>query len=194
MVNGRASWRRRIIGAAWVVLIGGFALVPPSLRDKFAAVSNHLLASLVNQQERFLCFEIDHAIVAENLRTFADQQNWAEAGFDKNDPRIPAALRVLKPSAIFVHPEYVALDFGGPFFEMDIRSIQVWPHRRGHEELADGLWFYAEDGSYPLIHEPFNRSQRSQFRKRFSSLPRHPAVAQLSLVRRTLNRYAWSSD
>ena len=104
---------------------------------------------LVNQQERFLCFEIDHVIVAENLRTFADQQNWAEAGFDKNDPRIPAALRVLKPSAIFVHPEYVALDFGGPFFEMDVRAFKSGVPGAGTKKLADGIWLYTEDGSYP---------------------------------------------
>jgi len=104
---------------------------------------------LVNQQERFLCFEIDHAIVAENLRAFADQQNWAEAGFDKNDPRVPASLRVLKPSAIFVHPDYIALDFGGPFFQMDIRAFKAGNTGSGRKKLADGLWLYTEDGSYP---------------------------------------------
>ena len=103
MVNGHASWRRRIIGAAWVVVIGG--LLWFLLRSEHSPLFPIIyMRHLVNQQERFLCFEIDHAIVAENLRTFADQQNWAEAGFDKNDPRIPAALRVLKPSAIFVPP------------------------------------------------------------------------------------------
>jgi hypothetical protein len=148
MVNARASWQRRIIGALWVVVIGGLLW--------FLLCSEHsplfpiiYMRHLVNQQERFLCFEIDHAIVAENLRTFADQQNWAEAGYDKNDPRIPAALRVLKPSPVFVHPEYVALDFGGPFFEMDIRAFKSGVSGAGTKKLVAGVWFYAEDGSYP---------------------------------------------
>jgi len=139
---------RRMIGAAWVVVIGGLLW--------FLLCSEHsplfpiiYMRHLVNQQERFLCFEIDHAIVAENLRAFADQQNWPEAGFDKNDPRVPASLRVLKPSAIFVHPEYVALDFGGPFFEMDVRAFKPGVTGTGTKKLADGFWLYTEDGSYP---------------------------------------------
>jgi hypothetical protein len=68
MVNARASWRRRIIVAAWVVVIGG------------------LLWFLLHSEH-------------SPLFPFGDQQNWAEAGFDKNDSRIPDALRVLKPSA-----------------------------------------------------------------------------------------------
>ena len=148
MVNARASWRRRIIGAAWVAVIGGllwFLLSSEHSPLFFVIYMRHL----VNQQERFLCFEIDHTIVADALRSFAEQQKWAEAGFDKNDPRVPASLRVLKPSAIFVHPEYVALDFGGPFFEMDVRAFKPGVTGTGTKKLADGLWLYTEDGSYP---------------------------------------------
>jgi hypothetical protein len=104
---------------------------------------------IVNQKERFLCFEIDQAIVAENLRNFAEEQKWVEIGFNKDDPRVPAVLRVLKPSAIFVHPDYVALDFGGPFFEMDIRAFKPGVAGNGTKKLVEGLWFYSEDGSYP---------------------------------------------
>jgi hypothetical protein len=67
----------------------------------------------------------------------------------KTIPRVPAALRVLKPSAISVHPDYIALDFGGPFFQMDIRAFKPGLAGEGTKRLADGLWFYSEDGSYP---------------------------------------------
>jgi hypothetical protein len=144
----RLAWRRRIITPAWVSVIGGllwFLLFSEKSPLFFVIYMRHF----VNQQERFLCFEIDHTIVAENLRNFAEEQKWAEIGFNKDDPRVPAALRVLKPSAIFVHPNYVALDFGGPFFEMDIRAFKPGVAGNGTKKLAEGLWFYSEDGSYP---------------------------------------------
>jgi hypothetical protein len=104
---------------------------------------------LINQQERFLFFHVDHEIVAENLRQFGEEEKWAERGFDKNDPKIPAALRVLKPSAVFVHPDFVSLDFGGAFFEMEIRAFKPGVTGQGTKKLAEGLWFYSEDGGYP---------------------------------------------
>jgi hypothetical protein len=144
----RAPWRRRIIVFAWVAVIGGL-LCFLLISEKSPLFPILYLRHLVNQQERFLCFEVDHAIVAENLRTFAEQQKWIEAGFDKNDPRVPAALRVLKPSAVFIHPDYVALDFGGPFFEMDLRAFKPGMAGSGTKKLVEGLWLYTEDGSYP---------------------------------------------
>ncbi len=148
MVNARSSWRRRIIGAVWVLVIGGllwFLLRSEHSPLFFVIYMRHL----INQQERFLCFEVDHAILADQLRTFAEQQKWVEVGFDKDDPRVPAALRVLKPSAIFVHPDYIALDFGRPFFQMDIRAFKPGNWGSGTKKLADGLWLYTEDGRYP---------------------------------------------
>jgi hypothetical protein len=148
MVNTRSPWRRRIINSVWVAVIGGLLwfLLRSEHSPLFVVI---YMRHLVNQQERFLCFEIDHAVVAETLRSFADQQKWAETGFDKDDPRVPAALRVLKPSAIFVHPDYIALDFGGSFFEMDIRVFKPGESGSGTKKLAEGLWLYTEDGSYP---------------------------------------------
>jgi hypothetical protein len=148
MVNAHSSWRRRIIAGAWVAVIGGllwFLLFSERSPLFFVIYMRHL----ANQQERFLCFEVDHTIIADTLRSFAEQQNWTEVGFNKDDPRVPAALRVLKPSAIFVHPDYVALDFGGPFFQMDIRAFKPGNVGSGTKKLADGLWLYTEDGSYP---------------------------------------------
>ena len=147
MVNfTRAPWRRCIIVFAWVAVIGGL-LCFLLISEKSPLFPILYIRHLVNQQSD-LCSEIDHAIVAENLRTFAEQQKWVEAGFDKNDPRVPAALRVLKPSAVFIRPDYVALDFGGPFFEMDVRAISFWARRLGTKKLVEGLWLYTEDGSY----------------------------------------------
>jgi hypothetical protein len=148
MLSVRSPRRRRVITGIWVVVIGG--LLWFLLRSEHSTLFFIIyMRHLVNQQERFLCFEVDHAIVADTLRTFADQQKWAEVGFNQDDPRVPAALRVLKPSAIFVHPDYIALDFGGPFFQMDIRAFKPGNTGSGTKKLADGLWLYTEDGSYP---------------------------------------------
>lgn len=148
MVNTRSSWRRRIVAAVWIAVLGGllwFLLYSEHSPLFFVIYMRHL----VNQNERFLCFEIDHSVVADQLRAFADQQNWAESRFDKHDSRIPPALRVLKPSAIFLHPEHVDLDFGGPFFHMDVRAFKPGVPGSGTKKLADGLWLVTEDGSYP---------------------------------------------
>ena len=136
MVNfARPPWRRSIIIFAWLAVISGL-LCFLLFSEKSPLFPIFYTRHLVNQQERFLCFEIDHAVVAENLLTFAEAQKWVEAGFAKDDPRVPAALRVLKPSAIFVHANYVALDFGGPFFRDGRSSIQAGHRRRGHKEAC----------------------------------------------------------
>ena len=148
MINARSPWRRRLINLIWVSVIAG--LLWFLLRSEHSPLFFHIyMRHLVNQQGRFLCHEIDHAVVAETLRSFAEQQKWSESSFGKDDPRVPAALRVLKPSAIFVHPDYIALDFGGPFFQMDIRAFKPGLAGEGTKKLADGVWFYSEDGSYP---------------------------------------------
>jgi hypothetical protein len=103
-------WRRRIIALAWAVVIGGLVCFL-LFSDKSPLFVFIYMRHLINQQERFLFFHVDHEIVAENLRQFGEEEKWAERGFDKNDPKIPAALRVLKPSAVFVHPDFVSLDF-----------------------------------------------------------------------------------
>jgi hypothetical protein len=108
-----------------------------------------VLRHVINQEKRFLIYEIDHDVLARTLREFAEEQHWAEVGFNKDDLRLPAALRVLKPSAVFIHPDYIALDFGGPFLAMDIRAYKSGLAGEGTKKLAEGLWFYSEDGTYP---------------------------------------------
>jgi hypothetical protein len=148
MVSAPSTWRRRLIIVIWAAVIGG--LLWFLLRSEHSPLFFVLyMRHLVNQQERFLCSEIDHTIVANALRSFAEEQKWAEVGFDKDDPRVPAALRVLKPSAVFVYPDYIALDFGGPFFQMDIRAFKPGVAGEGTKKLAYGLWLHTEDGSYP---------------------------------------------
>jgi len=104
---------------------------------------------LINQQKRLLFFNVDHEIVTENLRQFGEEQKWAERGFDKNDLKNPPALRVFKPSAVFVHPDSVSLDFGGPFFQREICAFKTGVTGQGTKKFAEGLWFYSEDGGYP---------------------------------------------
>jgi hypothetical protein len=144
----RPPWRRRVIIIAWVAAIGGL-LCFLLFSEKSPLFPILYVRHLVNQQERFLCFEVDHEVVAQNLRAFGEAQKWVESGFAKDDPRVPAALRVLKPSAIFVHPNFVSLDFGGPLFEMDVRAFKPGVAGKGTKKLSEGLWLYTEDGSYP---------------------------------------------
>src|SRR5438128_6240203 len=57
------------------------------------------MQQVISQKMRFLLHKIDHHILAQALRDFAQQQDWRDADFNNDDPRIPAYLRSLKPSA-----------------------------------------------------------------------------------------------
>lgn len=60
----------------------------------------------ISQEKRFLLHRIDHQALAQELREFAEQQEWKELDFNKDDPMLPAYVRSLKPSAVYIRNYY----------------------------------------------------------------------------------------
>jgi hypothetical protein len=107
------------------------------------------MQQVISQKKRFLLHKIDHHALTEALRDFAQKQDWREADFNKDDPRLPEYLRSLHPSAVYIRKDHIVIDFGGPFGAMDIRAFKPGFEGYGTKKLGDGLWFYARDGSGP---------------------------------------------
>jgi hypothetical protein len=147
MSRGRTLAKYSAITAAVAAIVALLWFLTHSEKSPVAFL--FALQHVINEEKRFLLYQVDHPLLAQTLRDFAEQQHWAESAFNKDDPRVPAALRVLKPSAIFVHPDFIALDFGGSFLAMDIRAFKPGLEGSGTKKLGDGLWFYSEDGSTP---------------------------------------------
>jgi hypothetical protein len=147
MMNARSQWRRPIINLIWAAVIGGllwFIFRSEHSPLFFVTYMHHLN----RQQERFILYNTDHVALGRVLRQFADDRKWAREDFSADSPQIPVALRVLKPSAIWMFEDYVEVEFGGPFGDIGFRAFRPGLKGYGTKELGDGLWLYTEDG-YP---------------------------------------------
>jgi hypothetical protein len=124
------------------ILIALFARSPISLVV--------LMQHATNQEKRFLLHKVNHDALARELRNFAEQQEWKDVDFNKDDPRLPEYVRSLKPSAVYIrNNDHIIIDFGGPFDAIDIRAFKPGMEGYGTKKIGDGLWFYYRDGSGP---------------------------------------------
>lgn len=100
-------------------------------------------------KEQFLLLKVDHRRLAQELRNFAEQRGWHDADFGKDDSELPAFLRSLDPSSVYIRTDHIIIDFGGPFDAMNIHAFKPGIEGYGTKKLGDGLWFYARGGSGP---------------------------------------------
>ncbi|SRR5579884_4200416 len=117
----------------------------------FASVSDRL----DREAERQLLYNVNHAVLASELRSFANEKRWSKPVtgsdsdcFHKSDP-IPPSLKVLDPSQICVFDDRVEYDCGGPFLSFGIVVFRQGLAGHGTKNLGNGIWFYAEDGRIP---------------------------------------------
>jgi hypothetical protein len=104
--------------------------------EKSPLASMIALQHAINQQERFLLRKVDHRALAQELRDIADREEWKDVDFNKDDSRLPAYVRSLKPSAVYIRGnDHVIINFGGPFEAMDIRAFKP-----GIEGMAPKSW------------------------------------------------------
>jgi len=141
----RPAYIAATIGTIAVVWLGWFLLHSEHSPLAFFIAMRHV----INQEERFLLYDIDHASLAQALRELADQRKWQRADLSASDPSIPAALKILKPSAIWIFEDRIELDFGGAFLSFGFRAFPHGVEGYGTKRLGDGFWFYSEDGRVP---------------------------------------------
>jgi hypothetical protein len=115
-----------------------------------------IMHRLVLERERQLLYDIDHKTLASELRKFANEQRWGRSirnadpdAFGMSNPTTPASLRILKPSAIWIFDDRIQFDCGGPFFDFGVVVFPEGQEGTGAKRLADGVWFYSEDGRVP---------------------------------------------
>jgi len=110
---------------------------------------------LTKETERELLYNINHEVLASELRNFANEKRWNRPMtnddsdcFHKSD-RIPPSLQILNPSQICVFDDRVEYDCGGAFLSFGIAVFRQGFPGHGTKKLGDGIWFYAEDGRVP---------------------------------------------
>lgn len=118
------------------------------------------LSREIHQREHALLYQTDHALVASAMREFATDRRWSHAqpppspGEDPwmylgDNPLLPPAVRVLKPSSVFLFEDYVELEFGGALMHFGIRTFRPGLPGYGTKRLGEGVWFYSENGTVP---------------------------------------------
>jgi hypothetical protein len=106
--------------------------------------------------KRQVIYHINHAALAQEVRKFAEQKRSetvvapaAPLLMWEGDPDLPASLKILKCSSVSIFPDRVRLEFGGPFLHFGIMIFNKGYPGEGNKQLADGVWFYSEDGRVP---------------------------------------------
>jgi hypothetical protein len=140
--------RRWFVAAGTLVIIGIAAIWCVFHTENpiaFAIGMRHV----INQEERFLLTEVDHKLIAQVLREFAQKRGWTRLDLSAGDPNVPKELQVLKPSAVWLYEDHVELDFGGAFLSFGFRVFKPGIAGYGTKKIDEGFWFYSDDNRVP---------------------------------------------
>ena len=115
----------------------------------------------IPESERKILYHVDHKQLAIELRKFAIEQRWnklekkeAKADFFYgDDQRLPDSVRVLKPSWVQIDDDQIDVGCGQIIWdETKSFGIRTWRDGlsgTGTKKLAEGMWFYSDDGRVP---------------------------------------------
>ena len=114
----------------------------------------------IPSEEKRILYHIDRKALAEQLRGFAGRQRWNNANrsqaadfFYGDDPKLPDSVRQFRPGWIQISDERIDFGCGRAVFDLSKSfGISVWREGlegHGTKKLANGVWFYAEDGRVP---------------------------------------------
>ena len=118
------------------------------------------LIRTIPREERRILYHIDHHALATDLRRFAAQERWNNPNksetpdfFYGNDPKLPASVREFHPGWIQINDDRIDFGCGQAVWDKSQSfGISVWRgglEGHGTKKLADGVWFYSEDGHVP---------------------------------------------
>ncbi|HSI12115.1 MAG TPA: hypothetical protein VK961_08730 [Chthoniobacter sp.] len=110
----------------------------------------------IAERQKIILYQIDHPSLAVLLRDFAARQRWSAAQPPQDsaflyadDPAVPPALKLLRPSSVRINDESIDLEFGGALLHFGISAFRPGLAGSGTKQLGEGLWFYSENGRYP---------------------------------------------
>jgi hypothetical protein len=150
-------YRSFVVVCSLLILVGGLTAAI-YFRRPIALV--YELARIIPGEEKRVLYHIDHETLARELRAFAAEQRWnnpkmstAVDFFYGDDPKLPAQLRQFRPGWIQISDDRIDFGCGQSVFDKRLSfGISVWRVGRegyGTKKLADGVWFYSEDGHVP---------------------------------------------
>jgi hypothetical protein len=132
------------------ITIGIAAFLIPGIR--FA--SKMQSETVARQREIF--YHINHTPLADEVRKFAEQQRQetsitetAPLLFRGNNLELPTSLQTMKCTGVAIFADRVRLEFGGPFLHFGLDVFNKGVPGNGIKELAEGVWYYSEDGRVP---------------------------------------------
>ena len=140
-------------GALFILLLLGIWLRLPLYLVYKAASENP-------QRERKLLYHTDHRELASELRKFASEHRWdvpdkreTRNFYYGGDPVLPPAVRALGSCWVEIKDDRVDMGCGQVVFDTT-RSfgISVWREGLpgwGSKKLAEGVWFYSDNGKIP---------------------------------------------
>jgi hypothetical protein len=115
------------------------------------------IAHEVRETRHRLLTQVDYVAVRNAARELiAEEEKKVHANNEKfstlfsDDPRIPIAIRNTNPSCIYVHQEYVRIEYGGGFHHQGflvVRDNEPLPETFSGDKLQmliDGVWFYED--------------------------------------------------
>jgi len=115
-----------------------------------------ITGKLLDERKRPLLYEINHEVLATELRRFGHKMRWSRPvkhsepeSFDLSDPVVPPSLRIFKASAITIYDDRIEYDCGSASLDFGIVVFREGIPGSGAKELGNGIWFYSEDRTIP---------------------------------------------
>jgi len=146
------SFRRASIAIAVLLILGTATAV--AIWEQHS--DKRLTYRLLLENQRQLLYDINHEVLAAELRRFANQMRWERPvrhtepeSFNATDPVIPPALRILKLSGLTIYDDKIEYDCGTPFLDFGIVVFKEGTPGQGAKKLGEGIWFYSEGTKIP---------------------------------------------
>jgi hypothetical protein len=100
--------------------------------------------------QNMLLHVIDHDLVGAEARKFAQANGWGGSAvpsegrhFAGDDAALPAAIRVLHPSSVYIFADRVELQFGGALDPQGMTVFRKTTGGEGTRDLGNGVWYHS---------------------------------------------------
>lgn len=116
------------------------------------------LGKIADQRSKQLLYDIDHIVLASELRKFANEERWQRAEVNA-EPKIfwggagnsalPPSISVLQPTSVIIFDDRIIFERGGGMSHFGVVVFRDGIVGEGLKELAPGVWFYADNKRIP---------------------------------------------